>query len=56
MRGSQPSDILPRPVFGIDPDNRRPVDFAVREQVLPPAAADWRALVRGWREAGSSLR
>ena len=34
----------------VDPDNRRPVDFAVRESELANEPADWPALAAQWRD------
>jgi (1->4)-alpha-D-glucan 1-alpha-D-glucosylmutase len=40
----------------VDPDNRRPVDFAARERQLGQAGqADWPALVRSWRDGRIKL-
>jgi (1->4)-alpha-D-glucan 1-alpha-D-glucosylmutase len=34
----------------VDPDNRRPVDFAARARQLEPAAPDWATLAEHWRD------
>ncbi|MFB9266393.1 malto-oligosyltrehalose synthase [Bradyrhizobium erythrophlei] len=40
----------------VDPDNRRPVDFAKRADALPTVETpDWSALVRNWRDSRLKL-
>jgi (1->4)-alpha-D-glucan 1-alpha-D-glucosylmutase len=39
----------------VDPDNRRPVDFAPRAQALRAAGPDWLAFARNWRDGGIKL-
>jgi (1->4)-alpha-D-glucan 1-alpha-D-glucosylmutase len=41
----------------VDPDNRRPVDFAARERALAAVAeaVDWRALAASWRDGRIKL-
>ena len=39
----------------VDPDNRRPVDFAAREHLAARAAADWRRARREWRDGRIKL-
>jgi len=39
----------------VDPDNRRPVDFAARAQALPGARPDWRALAHTWPDGRIKL-
>ena len=42
----------------VDPDNRRPVDFAVRESMIRPDAGEisWAALLRNWRTGEIKLQ
>ena len=41
----------------VDPDNRRPVDFAARAACCHRSATpDWRALAETWRTGASRLR
>jgi (1->4)-alpha-D-glucan 1-alpha-D-glucosylmutase len=39
----------------VDPDNRRPVDFAARAQALPVAHPDWPALAHSWGDGRIKL-
>jgi (1->4)-alpha-D-glucan 1-alpha-D-glucosylmutase len=39
----------------VDPDNRRPVDFALRERLLREPPADWRELAKEWRDGRIKL-
>jgi len=40
----------------VDPDNRRPVDFAAREAALPPVETpDWQRLAEDWRNGHLKL-
>jgi (1->4)-alpha-D-glucan 1-alpha-D-glucosylmutase len=42
----------------VDPDNRRPVDFAIREAMLnkPPSSLDWTELLGEWRNGEIKLQ
>lgn len=39
----------------VDPDNRRPVDFGARRQILANATADWSKLADNWRNGHVKL-
>ena len=39
----------------VDPDNRRPVDFAAREDYLASPSADWAAIASQWRDGRIKL-
>ncbi|MGD5678167.1 hypothetical protein QUT68_22610, partial [Xanthomonas citri pv. citri] len=39
----------------VDPDNRRPVDFAARHAALPQDAPDWHGLIQHWPDGRLKL-